>query len=147
MMKAKNEGGNKFLHISMSKKILIMEDEEVLSNLLEKKLREAGYEVSVASDGEEGFELLKKNKPDLVLLDVIMPGKDGFEVMEEMNASAEFSLQKIPVIIVSNSGQSVEIERALALGVRDYLIKVNFDPQEVLDKVQKQFDSKPAQSV
>lgn len=110
-----------------------------MAGLLEKKLKEAGYEVFVAADGAEGLDLLKRSKPDLLLLDIVMPGKDGFEVMEEMNTSEEFNLKKIPVIIISNSGQPVEIDRATALGVRDYLIKVNFDPQEVVDKVQKQF--------
>jgi CheY-like chemotaxis protein len=125
----------------MSKKILIMEDEKILADLLEKKLKESGYEILVASDGVSGMELLKTMKPDLVLLDIIMPAKGGFEVMEEMNVSEEFNLKKIPVIIVSNSGQPVEIDKALALGVRDYLIKTKFDPQEVLDKVKEQLEA------
>lgn len=124
-----------------------MEDEEILSDLLEKKLKEVGYDVSVSSNGAEGLELLKKIKPDLLLLDIIMPGKDGFEVMEEMNSSEEFSLKRIPVIIISNSGQPVEIDRAIALGVKDYLIKVKFDPQEAVAKVQKQFAADQQQGV
>lgn len=124
-----------------------MEDEETLSSLLAKKLREIGYDVTIAPNGVEGLELLKKIKPDLLLLDIVMPGKDGFEVIEEMNASEEFSLKRIPVIIVSNSGQPVEIDRAIALGVRDYLIKVKFDPQEVIDKVEKQFAAGQEQGV
>lgn len=118
-----------------------MEDEKILADLLEKKLKESGYEILVASDGVSGMELLKTMKPDLVLLDIIMPAKGGFEVMEEMNVSEEFNLKKIPVIIVSNSGQPVEIDKALALGVRDYLIKTKFDPQEVLDKVKEQLEA------
>lgn len=125
----------------MSKRILIMEDEKILADLLEQKLREIGYDVSVVSDGVSGMEFLKTIKPDLVLLDIIMPEKGGFEVIEEMNASEDLNLKKIPVIIVSNSGQPVEIDKALALGVRDYLIKTKFDPQEVLDKVKKQLES------
>lgn len=124
-----------------------MEDEETLSSLLAKKLREIGYDVTIAPNGVEGLELLKKIKPDLLLLDIVMPGKSGFEVIEEMNASEEFSLKRIPVIIVSNSGQPVEIDRAIALGVRDYLIKVKFDPQEVIDKVEKQFAAGQEQGV
>lgn len=125
----------------MSKRILIMEDEKILADLLEQKLREIGYDVSVVSDGVSGMEFLKTIKPDLVLLDIIMPEKGGFEVIEEMNTSEDLNLKKIPVIIVSNSGQPVEIDKALALGVRDYLIKTKFDPQEVLDKVKKQLES------
>lgn len=117
-----------------------MEDEKILADLLEQKLREIGYDVSVVSDGVSGMEFLKTIKPDLVLLDIIMPEKGGFEVIEEMNTSEDLNLKKIPVIIVSNSGQPVEIDKALALGVRDYLIKTKFDPQEVLDKVKVQLE-------
>ena len=120
----------------MAKKILIVEDEEILLNLLQKKLIEHGYEVLVARDGEEGLRAMRANSPDLVLLDVIMPKLGGFEVMEEMQK--EEVLKKIPVIIVSNSGQPVEIDRAKNLGAKDWLIKTEFDPQEVVDKVIKQ---------
>lgn len=119
----------------MAKKILIVEDEEILSNLLEKKLTEIGYEVDIAPDGEEGLKKMQEKRPDLVLLDIIMPKKGGFEVLEEMQKS---DLKKIPVIIISNSGQPVEISKALDLGVKDYLIKTQFDPQEVIEKVKKQ---------
>ncbi len=125
----------------MKQKILIIEDEKVLSELLEKKIKEEGYEVSIAVDGEDGLELMKKEKPDLVLLDIIMPKMDGFEVMEEMNKHPELNLKKIPVVIVSNSGQPVEIDRALTLGIKDYLIKTQFDPIEVIDKIKKQIGS------
>ncbi|MCK5084983.1 MAG: response regulator [Candidatus Pacebacteria bacterium] len=125
----------------MSKKIVIIEDEKILIELLEKKIKEEGYEVFVSLNGKEGLELIKEVKPDLVLLDIIMPKLNGYEVMEEMNKLKEFNLKKIPVIIISNSGQSVEIERALNLGVRDYLIKAQFDPKEVIDKIKKQIGS------
>lgn len=125
----------------MKQKILIIEDEKVLSELLEKKIKKEGYEVSIAVDGKDGLELMKKEKPDLVLLDIIMPKMDGFEVMEEMNKHPELNLKKIPVVIVSNSGQPVEIDRALTLGIRDYLIKTQFDPMEVIDKIKEQIGS------
>jgi len=125
----------------MSKKVLIIEDEKILIELLEKKIKEEGYEVFTSLNGKEGLELIKEVKPDLVLLDIIMPKLNGYEVMEEMNKLQEFNLKKIPVIIVSNSGQPVEIERALNLGVRDYLIKAQFDPKEVIDKIRKQIGS------
>lgn len=123
----------------MSKKILIIEDEEILSNLLDKKLKEMGYETSLAFDGEAGVKKIKEEKPDLVLLDIIMPKKGGFEVLEEMQKDDE--MKKVPVIIISNSGQPVEISRALDLGVKDYLIKTQFDPNEVIEKVKKQLPS------
>lgn len=120
----------------MAKKILLIEDEEIIISLLEKKLLQEGYEVSVARDGEEGLELMKESKPDIVLLDIIMPKLSGFEVMEKMNEDPR--LKKIPVVIISNSGQPVEISRARELGAKDWLIKTEFNPQEVLEKVKKQ---------
>src|SRR4030043_953698 len=120
----------------MAKKILIVEDEEIVLGLLQKKLSQEGYEVSVARDGEEGLKKMREIKPDLVLLDIIMPKMGGFEVMEEMQKDS--GLKKIPVIVVSNSGQPVEIDKAQELGAKDWLIKTEFDPQEVVDKVKKQ---------
>ncbi len=120
----------------MPKKITIMEDEELILNLLQKKLTNEGYELSFARNGEEGLKLISEKKPDLILLDIIMPKKGGFEVLEEMQKNAE--LKNIPVIIISNSGQPVEIDRAQKLGAKDWLIKTDFDPQEVVDKVKKQ---------
>jgi len=120
----------------MSKKILLVEDEKIIIDLLQKKLIEEGYEVSVARNGVEGLEKMKAAKLDLILLDIVMPKMGGFEVMEEMNKNEE--LKKIPVIIISNSGQPVELDRAIRLGAKDWLIKTEFDPQEVIDKVVKQ---------
>jgi len=120
----------------MPKKILLIEDEEIMVNLLQRKLTQEGYEISVARDGEEGLKLIREAVPDLVLLDIIMPKKGGFEVMEVMQKDKE--LREIPVIIISNSGQPVELDRAKELGAKDWLIKTDFDPQEVLDKVVKQ---------
>lgn len=120
------------------KKIILVEDEKILANLLEKKLKEEGYEVLVAFDGKSGLDIIRKENPNLVLLDIVMPVMGGFEVMEEMNKDGEINLKKIPVIIISNSGQPVEINRALQLGIKDYLIKTEFDPKEVIEKVKRQ---------
>jgi len=120
----------------MAKKILIIEDEELLYNLLERKLNEKGYQASVAKDGAEGMKMIKEIKPDLILLDIVMPNKNGFEVMDEIQADEK--LKHIPVIVISNSGQPVEIDKAKELGAKDWLIKTEFDPQEVIEKVKKQ---------
>jgi len=117
----------------MSKKILIVEDEKIMLELLQRKLTKEGYEILIARDGEEGLKTMKQKKPNLILLDIIMPKIGGFEVMEEMNKDKE--LKKIPVIIFSNSGQPVELDRAQKLGAKDWLIKTEFNPQEVIDKV------------
>ena len=121
---------------SMGKKILIAEDEEILSTLLEKKLIEEGYQIFVAENGEKTMEILNKEKVDLLLLDIVMPKKSGFEVMKEMKKDSKLS--KIPIIVISNSGQSVEINRVKELGAKDWLIKTEFAPQEVVEKVKKQ---------
>jgi len=120
----------------MAKKILLVEDEEIIIDLLQKKLANEGYEITVARNGLDGLEKMRKIKPDLVLLDIIMPKLGGFGVMEEMRKDPE--LKNTPIIIISNSGQPVELNRAQELGAKDWLIKTEFDPQEVLDKVAKQ---------
>jgi len=120
----------------MAKKILLIEDEEIMIDLLQKKLTKEGYEVSIARDGEEGLQLMRGEKLDLILLDIIMPKMGGFEVMAEMQKDKE--LKKIPIIVISNSGQPVELDKAQKLGAKDWLIKTEFDPQEVIEKVKKQ---------
>lgn len=119
----------------MAKKILLIEDQELIISLLQRKLIGSGYDVALARDGEEGIKKIKETNPDLILLDIIMPKLGGFEVMEKMQ---EEGLKNIPIIIISNSGQPVELDRAQKLGAKDWLIKTNFDPQEVVDKVKKQ---------
>lgn len=120
----------------MTKKILIVEDEDIILDLLKRKLTQEGYEVSAAKDGQEGLKEMRQTKPDLILLDVVMPKLGGFEVMEEMQKDPD--LKAIPVIIISNSGQPVELDKAKELGAKDWLIKTEFDPQEVVDKVVSQ---------
>jgi CheY-like chemotaxis protein len=122
----------------MPKRILLVEDEDIMVDLLQRKLSKEGYEVFVARDGEEGLKKMKEMdpKPDLVLLDIIMPKMGGFEVMEEMKKDE--NLKNIAVIVISNSGQPVELDRAKKLGAKDWLIKTEFDPKEVLEKVKKQ---------
>ena len=115
------------------RKILIIEDEEVLRNLVKKKLEGKGYKAEVAENGKAGMERMRKINPDLILLDIIMPKMGGFDVLREMNDDEELS--KIPVVIISNSGQPVEIDKAKEMGVEDWIIKTEFDPQEVLEKV------------
>jgi len=118
------------------KKIIIVEDEEILRKLLQKKLTAEGYQVEVAENGEIGLSKIRENKPDLIVLDIIMPKMGGFEMLEEMRK--EEGISDTPVIVVSNSGQPVEIDRAQKLGAEDWLVKTEFDPQEVINKVVQQ---------
>lgn len=117
------------------KKILIVEDESVLGELLLEKLNEEGYEAAWALDGEVGLAKMREMAPDMILLDIVMPKKDGYEVLEEMRKDAV--LKDIPVMVISNSGQPVEIKRILELGVKDYIVKAQFSPAEVLEKIHK----------
>jgi len=117
----------------MPKKILIMEDEKILQGLLKDKLVKDGYNVMAVDNGEEGMEILHEYAPDLILLDMMMPKMDGFAVLEKMQA--EDLIRSFPIIVISNSGQPVEIDKALAMGIKDYIVKVDFDPAEVMEKV------------
>lgn len=113
-------------------KILIIEDERSLVDLLKEKLAKEGYNIDIAYDGEEGYKKIIDFRPQLILLDIVMPKMDGYEVLEKMNANNI----SIPVIIISNSGQPVEIEKTKKLGAVDHLVKTEFSPMDVLKKVQ-----------
>ena len=119
------------------KLIILVEDEKVLANLIGLKLKQAGYRVVIEEDGTKGLNSILTTKPDLVLLDVVLPGMNGFEILKKLQEV--HMLPELPIIIISNSGQPIEIEDAFDLGVRDYLIKVNFDSNEVLEKVNQLF--------
>jgi len=84
-------------------------------------------------DGEKGLEAVEKEKPDLVLLDLILPGLDGFEVLTKIKENPAVS--QIPVIILSNLGQKDDIEKGLKMGAKDYLIKAHFTPAEIIEKI------------
>jgi len=117
------------------KRIIIVEDDAVLRDVLSEKLQKSGYVVDTAEDGIIAMGKIHAVKPDCVLLDILMPRKSGIEVLEDLHADP--NLSSIPVIIISNSGQPVEIKRAQELGAKEFLIKAVFDPNEVLEKVEK----------
>ncbi len=119
----------------MAKKILIIEDEELLSELLRKKLLALGFDVFVAEDGEKGVQAIREVNPQLVLLDIIMPKMSGFEVLKIVRQDPVIANTKI--IVISNSGQPVELDKAKELGAADWLIKTEFDPNEVVEKTMK----------
>lgn len=106
-----------------NKKILLIEDDPFLSSLLQTRIQKEGFEVELIKSGDEVMNSLKKSKPDLIFLDLILPGKSGFEVMEDINSDPQ--LPKIPIIIISNLGQDTDIARGKALGAADYFVKAN----------------------
>ena len=113
-------------------KILLAEDDKFISRAYKDGLTRAGFDVSVAIDGNEALAQIKTVKPDLMLLDLIMPVKNGFEVLEELQKSKE---NKSPIIVLSNLGQESDIQRAKDLDATDYLIKSNVTLKEVIDKI------------
>ena len=124
--------------MASKKKILVIEDDVFLGDLLLQKLKLEGYDATLARDGAEGFKEIHVEKPALILLDLVLPSMNGYEILEAKQKDP--GIRDIPVIIVSNSGQPVEINRALALGVKDYLVKADLDPADVLAKERKHFD-------
>ncbi len=117
----------------MAKKILIVEDDEFLRQLVSQKLSSEGFAVSLAVDGPDGIEKTKSVMPDLILLDLLLPTIDGFEVLSKIKSDSATS--SIPVIILSNLGQQEEIDRGLKLGAIDYLVKAQLTPEEIVAKV------------
>lgn len=115
----------------MAKKILIIEDDKFLRELISQKLGKEGYEIMEAVDGEEGMESVEKEKPDLILLDLILPGIDGFEVLARIKQDSSAP----PVVVLSNLGAKDDIDRGLKMGAEDYLIKAHFTPTEIINKV------------
>lgn len=123
------------LHLVMSKVILFVEDEPTLQKTLGRVLEKEGYEVQSALDGQSGLALVKRIKPSLVLLDLILPKMDGFEVLQKIKADPE--IKSIPVIVLTNLESSQDIEKALSLGANNYLVKANYELDEVIGRVKE----------
>jgi len=120
------------------KKILIIENEETLLDLLYKKISK-DYTVAILRDSSEIMDKIKEINPDLIILELNMPDKDGFEIINDINAENIF--KHIPIIVISNTGQPAEIDRAIQMGAKDYFIKTQFNPSEVITKIDKQIDN------
>ena len=110
-------------------KVLIVEDDNFLSSILKGRLEKDGFTVSQAFDGDEGIEMIRQLKPDIVLLDLIMPKVSGFEVLESVEADPE--LNTIPIVVASNLGQDSDIVKAKNLGATDYYVKVQTSIDEI----------------
>ena len=115
------------------KKVLIAEDDKFLASALRVKLTKSGFEVRNAYDGEEALKIAKEFSPDLILLDLVMPVKDGFGVLESLKN--DINLKKIPVIITSNLGQKEDVDRGMALGAKDYVVKSDLSLDDLIKKI------------
>jgi len=117
-----------------NKKILIIEDDSFLADMYAAKFQMKGYKVNLAENGREAMKEIQKEKPSLIILDILMPKMDGFEFLEQFKKNEKF--KNIPVIILTNLGQKREVERGFNLGADDYIIKAYFTPKEVVEKVE-----------
>jgi len=115
-------------------KILIIEDDDFFRNFYSSKLKELGYEVDNAPDGEQGMIKIKQFQPDLILLDLIMPKKDGFQLLTELKDNNPSIT--IPVIVFSTLGQELDVVRAKGMGAQDYINKSVFDFNTVIKKIE-----------
>ena len=115
--------------------ILLIEDDSTLIEMYKLKFEESGFNVNIATRGVEGLEMSKKVKPDIILLDIILPEMDGFAILKELKADA--TTKNIPVILLSNLGQEPDIKKGKEYGAHDYMVKASFTPAEVVDKVLK----------
>jgi len=121
-------------------KILIVEDDRFISKMYQTKLELEGYQVEVAENGMEGVEKSKSFLPDVILLDILMPELDGFGVLEA--AKKDEMTRNIPIIVMSNLGQEEHVKRALSLGAKNYIVKSQFTPSAVVEKIKETIASK-----
>ncbi|MSR73516.1 MAG: response regulator [Candidatus Pacebacteria bacterium] len=117
----------------MAKTVLVVEDDKYMREVLVAKLGKEGFTVLEATDGSAGLDITAKKKPDLVVLDIILPVMNGFDYLEAKAKVA--AIDSIPVIILSNLGQREDVERGMKLGAKDYLIKAHFTPNDLMEKV------------
>ncbi len=115
--------------------ILLIEDDTFLSGMYETKLKLEGFNVLVANDGAKGLEYATTKKPDIILLDIILPKMDGFTVLKHLGENT--GAKNIPVILMTNLGQKEDVEKGMSLGARDYLVKAHFMPSEVVTKIRQ----------
>ena len=122
---------------TIKQRILLVEDDSFLASIYAQKLELEGYEVSFATNGDDGMKMAKKEEPSLVLLDLrLVPGKmDGFEMLQTLKSDAE--LKEIPVLVLSNLGQREDVERCMQLGAAGYIIKAHSLPHETVKRIKE----------
>lgn len=117
------------------KTILLVEDDPFLIDIYKNKLKEVGFEIETVEDGEKVLDKMKEKKPDLMLLDIVLPNVDGWEILKKIRTDT--NLKDLKVIILSNLGQKDEVEKGIELGATKYLIKAHFTPSEVVEEIKK----------
>ncbi len=117
-----------------AKKILIVEDDAFLRELCSKKLEKSGYDIILATDGNEALKKIKEEQPDLVLLDIILPGIEGFEVLRRVRELKDEIVSKTRIVMLSNLGQKSDIDKAKRLGATDYIVKAHYTTDDIYEK-------------
>lgn len=117
------------------KSILLVEDDPFIVDIYTTKLKELGFSVEVAEDGEEALRKLKEKRPDLMVLDIVLPNIDGWELLKKIRD--ELDLKNLKIVVLSNLSQKAEVEKSLEFGVLKYFIKAHFTPSEVVEEVKK----------
>ena len=117
------------------KKILVIDDEEAVLKMYKEKLDSEGFETLTASDGTAGLELIRTKKPDLVLLDIIMPKYNGLDVLKDIKADGQ--IKTTPVYLLTNLPEDSSEDKAKALGAAGYFVKAHFEPQTLVDEIKK----------
>ncbi|MBD3208414.1 MAG: response regulator [Candidatus Nealsonbacteria bacterium] len=119
------------------KKILLIEDERILAEMYEQKFIKAGFDVDLALSAEDGIEMIKKGKPDLILLDILLPEQNGVAFLQWLKDHSKNS--SVPIIAFSNYDDPKTMEKAKKLGVKEYLLKANYTPGEIVEKIKSYF--------
>jgi CheY-like chemotaxis protein len=126
-------------------KILIAEDDKFLANAYRVKLTKSNFEVKIAMDGVEAMTVLQSFTPDLILLDLVMPKKDGFTVLSELKASPQF--KNIPVLVASNLGQKEDLDKAMALGAKGFVVKADMSLEDLIKKINSIIGKSPTEPI
>jgi len=116
-------------------KILIVEDDKFLRELLVGKIKHEGFTVIEAVNADEAFAAVSKDQPHIILLDLVLPGKGGFEILTELKAQRASA--SIPVIVISNLGSRDDVDQAMKLGAAEFMIKAHHTPQEIVETIKK----------
>src|SRR5690606_40161727 len=114
-------------------KVLLVEDDKMIIDMYTLKFSQEGFDVVQAENGKDALELAKSQKFDIILLDIILPHMDGFTILKELKSDE--GTKNVPVVLLTNLGQDGDVKKGMELGATDYLIKANFTPSEVVDKV------------
>ncbi len=122
-------------------KVLIAEDDVFISEMYNTKMSEEGFAVLTANDGEEALNIIKKEKPEVILLDILMPKIDGWDVLKKITSDSNLKSKSV-VIMLTNLGEEANVKKAEKLGADDYLIKSLHTPEEVVNKIKNLLDNK-----